>query len=88
MADRPFRPSRDDPDAYDFAREEVDMQAVLDFYVGFAWFMLIGSLTGLAILVLQPVFDRFRKARPRQGGIVPRYGSEPGSGLMGRRQMV
>ena len=40
------------------------MQAVLDFYVGFAWFMFFGSLTGLAVMALQPVFDRFRKVRP------------------------
>ena len=40
------------------------MQAVLDFYVGFAWFMFFGSLTGLAVMALQPVFDRFRRVRP------------------------
>ncbi len=40
------------------------MQAVADFYAGFALFMLVGSLIGLAVVLFQPFFDRFRKGRP------------------------
>ncbi len=42
------------------------MQAVADFYAGFALFMLVGSLIGLAVVLFQPFFDRFRKGRPHR----------------------
>ncbi len=38
------------------------MQAVADFYAGFALFMLVGSLIGLAVLLFQPFFARLRSA--------------------------
>ncbi len=38
------------------------MQAVADFYAGFALFMLAGSLIALAYVVLQPIFARFWSA--------------------------
>ncbi len=38
------------------------MQAVADFYAGFALFMLFGSVIGLVAVALQPVFDRFQSA--------------------------
>ncbi len=44
------------------------MQAVADFYAGFALFMLVGSLIGLATVILQPVFDHLRSVHLRPGG--------------------
>ena len=42
------------------------MQAVADFYAGFALFMLIGSLIGLAVMLLQTVSARLHGAPPRR----------------------
>ncbi len=47
------------------------MQAVADFYAGFALFMLAGSLVGLAVVVFQPFLDRFRSSPPRRSGSGP-----------------
>ncbi len=47
------------------------MQAVADFYAGFALFMLVGSLIGLAVVMFQPFFDRFRSSPLRRDGSGP-----------------
>ena len=41
------------------------MQAVVELYAGFAWFMLVSSLIGLAYLMLQPALHRFKRTHPR-----------------------
>lgn len=65
------------------------MQAVADFYAGFAVFMLFGSLIGLALIALQPALDRWKNPRrqrddhrhqPERGGDDHR----PGSGSLRR----
>ncbi len=48
------------------------MQSVVDFYAGFALFMLVSSLIGLAVLIFQPALDRFKTARRRPADRPPK----------------